>query len=374
MSSYQKRKKPNFYSSQKARKKREFVLKPGLKGFLCTCNSREKDCIRESYNILNEYADSLYGEDKASVDAASASAGPHTPENEFEDEDIETALNKELQSLRAERKKLPSTRRFQAIDSGANNCIFIQTTLPEPVELVHHIMKDLEATKKQKTRFLLRLLPIESTCKAYLEDIRQTADSVFDKYFSKEGKTFAVLFNRRNSSGVNRDELIRDLAEMIMRRHPQNRADLKHPQLAVIVEVIRNMCCLSVLPEYFELRKYNLLELCAPEGGIKVVDRVAERKGAGYSKIGGKSGEIEEEISVTKESSQEQDVGTQPDDEKGCTSKTVAPALMDEAKEIKERSDADDAKIEPEGENIEEQTRETGSTDNVPETPAKAEV
>jgi tRNA acetyltransferase TAN1 len=64
MSSYQKRKKPNFYSSQKARKKREFVLKPGLKGFLCTCNSREKDCIRESYNILNEYADSLYGEDK----------------------------------------------------------------------------------------------------------------------------------------------------------------------------------------------------------------------------------------------------------------------------------------------------------------------
>jgi hypothetical protein len=64
MSSFQKRKKPNFYSSQKARKKREFVLKPGLKGFLCTCNNREKDCIRESYNILIEYADSLYGEDK----------------------------------------------------------------------------------------------------------------------------------------------------------------------------------------------------------------------------------------------------------------------------------------------------------------------
>ncbi|PNF43257.1 hypothetical protein B7P43_G14895 [Cryptotermes secundus] len=367
MSSYQKRKKPNFYSSQKPRKKREFVLKPGLKGFLCTCNNRERDCIRESYNILNEYADRLYGEDKASVDAASASADPHTPENASEDEDIQTALNKELESLRAERKKLPSTRRFQAIDSGANNCIFIQTTLPEPVELVYHIMKDLEATKKQKTRFLLRLLPIESTCKAYVEDIRQAADSVFDKYFSKEGKTFAVLFNRRNSSGVNRDELIRDLADMIVRRHPENRVDLKHPQLAVIVEVIRNMCCLSVLPEFFELRKYNFLELCAPEGGIKVVDRVSERKGAG------KSGEIEEEILVTKESGQAQGVGTGPDNEKGCNSKTVAPTLKDEAKEIKERSDADDVKIEPEGENIEEETGETG-TDNVPETPAKAEV
>ena len=29
---------------------------------------------------------------------------------------------------------------------------------------------------------------------AYLDDILQTADSMFDKYFSKEGKTFAVLF------------------------------------------------------------------------------------------------------------------------------------------------------------------------------------
>lgn len=165
---------------------------------------------------------------------------------------------------------------------------------------------------------------------------------------------------------MNRDELIRDLAEMIVRRHPENRVDLKHPQLAVIVEVIRNMCCLSVLPEFFELRKYNFLELCAPEGGIKVVDRVPERKGAG------KSGEIEE-ISVTKESGQEQGVGTGPDVEKGYNSKTVAPTLKDEAKEVKERSNEDDVKIEPEGENIKEETGETG-TDNVPETPAKAEV
>ena len=42
-------------------------------------------------------------------------------------------------------------------------CLSFQVS--EPVELAHYIMKDLEATKKQKTRFLLRLLPIEATCK-----------------------------------------------------------------------------------------------------------------------------------------------------------------------------------------------------------------
>jgi len=61
--------------------------------------------------------------------AASTSAGQVPPHNESDDEEIETALSKELDSLRAERNKLPSMRRFQAVDSGANNCIFIQTTV-----------------------------------------------------------------------------------------------------------------------------------------------------------------------------------------------------------------------------------------------------
>lgn len=30
-------------------------LEVGMKGFLCTCNIHERDCVREAYNILNEY-------------------------------------------------------------------------------------------------------------------------------------------------------------------------------------------------------------------------------------------------------------------------------------------------------------------------------
>ena len=36
-------------------------LEPGIQGFLVTCNNREKDAVRETYNILNECADKLYG-------------------------------------------------------------------------------------------------------------------------------------------------------------------------------------------------------------------------------------------------------------------------------------------------------------------------
>jgi tRNA acetyltransferase TAN1 len=147
---------------------------------------------------------------------------------------------------------------------------------------------------------------------------------------------------------------------MVVKRHPENRADLKHPQLAIIVEIIRNMCCLSVVPEYFELRKYNLLELCAPEGGIKIVGGRKER-------VGGKSEEAEEEIAVGKGDVQ---VGLEAGKE--SVGETAAAEVKD--KDTKEGVDTDDSKMKPEVMNVEEQTGETGNASKVLETPEGAEV
>ena len=36
-------------------------LDSGMKGFLVTCNKYERETVREMYNVLNEYADKLYG-------------------------------------------------------------------------------------------------------------------------------------------------------------------------------------------------------------------------------------------------------------------------------------------------------------------------
>lgn len=162
---------------------------------------------------------------------------------------------------------------------------------------------------------------------------------------------------------MNRDDLIRDLAEMVVTRHPENRADLKHPQLAIIVEIIRNMCCLSVVPEYFELRKYNMLELCAPEGGIKIVGDKKERV------AGGKSEETEEGIAVDKQNIQ---VGTDAGNESVC--ENVASELKDVVKDIKGDVDSNDLKTKPKDTNVEELTGETGNASKVSETPAEAEV
>lgn len=72
--------------------------------------------------------------------------------------------------------------------------MFIKTTVPDPLELVTAIVKDLHETKKQKARYLLRLLPIPIVCKAYIDDIRAKADPLLEKYFAQEPKTFAIVF------------------------------------------------------------------------------------------------------------------------------------------------------------------------------------
>lgn len=51
--------------------------------------------------------------------------GSSSEEEEAEEEDVDVALKKEVAQLRASETK--QERRFQALDSGANNVIFIRT-------------------------------------------------------------------------------------------------------------------------------------------------------------------------------------------------------------------------------------------------------
>ncbi|XP_054012659.1 THUMP domain-containing protein 1 homolog [Hylaeus anthracinus] len=262
----QKRKKNFFQKNGNNQKKRkQFSLEPGMMGFLCTCNFREKDCIRDAYKLLNEFADEIYGSnapkdsDNVNTEVSETTQDDSVSETE---EDISTALNKEINELKAEYTKPVAARRFQVVDTGAKNVIFIRTTLSNPLELVTKIVTELDKTKQQRTRFLLRLLPIEVVCKAYMSDIKQKADVILEKYFAQEPKTFSIVFNRHSNSNILREEVIEDLAEIINKKNPGNKADLKNPELAVIVEVIRGVCLISVAPNYYKFKKYNLLEIC----------------------------------------------------------------------------------------------------------------
>ncbi|KAM8777570.1 LOW QUALITY PROTEIN: THUMP domain-containing protein 1 [Rhynchonycteris naso] len=229
-------------------------LEPGLQGILITCNMNERKCVEEAYSLLNEYGDALYGPEKFTDDDELPSG------SEGEDDDVEAALKKEVGDIKASMEM--RLRRFQSVESGANNVVFIRTLGIEPERLVHHILQDMHKTKKKKTRVILRMLPVSGTCKAFLEDMKKYAETFLEPWFKAPNKgTFQIVYKARNNSHVNREEVIKEVAGVVGSLNPENKVDLTNPQYTVVVEIIKAVCCLSVVKDYVLFRKYNLQEV-----------------------------------------------------------------------------------------------------------------
>ncbi|XP_046399009.1 THUMP domain-containing protein 1 homolog isoform X2 [Ischnura elegans] len=304
--SYNYKRKNYFRQNDNQRKRYDEFLEAGLKGFICTCNFSEDQCKREAYNILNEYSE------KEEVEK------PVPEEENVEEEDIEESLNKEVSALKAETSRGSRLMKFQNVKTGAKNCLFIRTTVEDPVKLVVQVLEDIESTKKHKSRHLLRMLPIEVTCKANPSSMEEAFKPLVKKHFSSEGRTFSVIYRARCNSSVSRGDIIELLAGLIKNAHPLNRADLDNPQLAVLVEIIKGICCIGVVPRYNELKRYNLHELVSPSG-------VKGGKGEG----GEGQGDIGEKTLTTEGNGEDEEVALTSEDvgEAGDCALKVDPSL-----------------------------------------------
>ena len=174
-------------------------------------------------------------------------------------------MQRDLKNQQQLKERPKSIRRFQQVKCNATNCIFIKTTIDDPVKLSLAIMDDLIEKKCQKTKRLIRLLPVQRTCKAHIEDITKTTKEMADEYFKNESKSFCVAAKIRNNSSIQKS-IVKDLANIIMDANSNNEADFKTPDVVFNVDVIKNVCCLSYLPAYLTTyKKYNLLELSSKD-------------------------------------------------------------------------------------------------------------
>ncbi|XP_051560747.1 THUMP domain-containing protein 1 [Myxocyprinus asiaticus] len=254
MSEARKRSKKRFSGHAHKRLKRARELEVGAQGVIITCNMNERKCTSEAFSLLNEYADALYGPEQPADTHDSVS------EEEDDDEDVEAALKKEVSQIQTSMKK--QQQRFTAVDSGANNVVFIRTHGVDPEQLVHHILSDLHQTKKRKSRVILRMLPVCGTCKAFPEDMEKYLSVYLERWFKTPlHATYQICFKARNSSHNKRDDVINAIAGLVGQMNPQNKVDLTNPELTIIIEIIKSVCCVSVVRDYTLFRKYNLQEV-----------------------------------------------------------------------------------------------------------------
>lgn len=222
------------------------VIQPGMRGFLVT-NTIPKSASKECYDILNRFADELYGNQKEECDLSVSS------------ENID--ISKQIEGSITDAKKRKKYR-FENIKTGVHNLCFIKTSLDNPVELSKAIVNYFADPNSEKIylKSILRLLPIEVICKANIEDIKNAAGNLFDKYFLGEPTTFSIAFNKRFNE-MHRDEIIKELADLVITKNVNHKVDLSNAKHTVIVELLKGQCFLSVVPGYLAHKKHNLDEL-----------------------------------------------------------------------------------------------------------------
>jgi len=273
-----KRDKKQYYTGNAKRAKyggNKRMLSDGMRGFLITCNFRERETVQEAYNLFNEYADKLYGpetgfnkqkEGETSKESDDKTNGSEVVENDEDAssdcDDIDAALDKEKHQIMQVVNTKQEERRFTKYETGANNCIFIKTTLQDPCELVSHIVDDVSVKKINKARYILRLIPVIATCKAFEKNISELATTHLKKYFPpQEEVSYCIIYKCRNNNQVKQSDCIRAMNIAIREISSTATIQLHDPQLCLVVEVIRNIFCLGIARDFYRHRKYNLQEM-----------------------------------------------------------------------------------------------------------------
>lgn len=295
--------------SHGSNKKRYMELRSGLQGVLITCEGgRERLSCREAIQVLERFYDSLgegddgsnvhedlnsdqqHGSDSKISTLNSEDASASSEGSEKEDEDKVAAEKTGKDDSKASIKKLNISSlledeiaelrdikqaRFASVETGCAGVIFIRmlrkdanggVTERGPSQVVQAVVQDCIQTRKPLTRYCLRFLPIEVTCYASADEVRKVAGLFLSQHFpvceKDKALKFAVVYEARANTSLDRMEMINTVAKLIAQPHS---VDLKNPDKTILVQVVKTVCAIGVVSNYRQYAKYNLRELTSPK-------------------------------------------------------------------------------------------------------------
>lgn len=232
--------------NEKKNKKRSWAgdgkrsVEPGYRGFLVSCNRKmEQKANNEALRLLKEYSKDT---EEIALEA---------PED-FEKE------------LEVERQKLRETSNNFTVALVMECLSFIKSKESmEPVEILKKILNDLEKSGEKRTKFIHRIVPIEMTVDANISQIKQGFINLFKNKSFDNYKTFSIVFKSRQNNTVVKGEVIEMVHDELKKLHPDLKVDLEAPDVVLIVEVFKGICGISLVEDFYKLRKFNLEEIFA---------------------------------------------------------------------------------------------------------------
>ena len=240
-------------------------LEEEMKGFLIfTDKHREKNCTRDTYNILNDVVEKLYPNITNDNNGTNMSLNEEIKPNDNNDtnENISSKIEDEIKNLK-KRKNI-----FSSFNTRCAATVFIKieksySEIISPKEITSYIIKEVIETKKPLSKLISKFYPIEICTKYTLNSFKEKVDELVNKYFTDhdEGhqRTWKIELRVRNNSSVNKKELMGYILGKINKE--KYVVEYKNPELTFLVEISCNIMCLSVLEKFAEYKSYNIHSL-----------------------------------------------------------------------------------------------------------------
>lgn len=223
------------------------IVDPNTCGVYATCpRNREKKCADELVDLFNDYVEEW-------------DIKPSAKEEYEKDLTVEESVKAELKQM--EDAKHNKDRLVRSVHLGQQCLVFIKLKKPiDPEKFVHNVLEDLFVTKEKKTRYTLKLLPVQSSCSASIEEIQKLARKILEPHFHGENQQplkFAININKRNFNTIEKDTLTKKIAECVGHNHG-HKVDLKNFDVLIMVECFKNNVGMSVVKDFKKFCNYNV--------------------------------------------------------------------------------------------------------------------
>ncbi|OAP65397.1 hypothetical protein AYL99_01369 [Fonsecaea erecta] len=251
-------------------------------GIFVTCDKgQERKCLQELSDLLDELL-------AADTGCQAVEASPDIQRDKDDVEvDIEADILAELDSLKSKREPqngLSPKLAFITLDIPCVSFVrFPSNSSLDPVDIVSKLclLASNKAGAGPRSRYIKRLTPVTLIRKTLNDGLHSLCDKVLPRHFlvdddnkssseqEDESKQqpckFAIRPTIRNNNKINRDEVIRVVADKIVGLgQGKHSVDLKGYDKLVLVDVYRNVIGMSVVgSEYQTLKRFNLAEIHA---------------------------------------------------------------------------------------------------------------
>lgn len=250
----------------------------GCKGVFVTCDrNRESNAATEVYRILENVGKHVFWVNLQYIEDVCVS-DDNTQDNGGDALD----LDKELEEL-TQKKHNSKFSRIDLVFLSFVQCVTLQgmkgitfiRILDEtisPVAAVKHTFRKIKETGISPARYAARIIPIEYTCYAHMEDVVATVTKAIQETFTEEligksvGFSSSSLFlsfrvshlqwfcsvKRRNNTTFDRESLIQTIAKQIDDRYP---VCLKGGDICIHVDIDKGVCGISIITDWKELNE-----------------------------------------------------------------------------------------------------------------------